>query len=92
MAYGPINKLDFQNGIDASAAPLSPRSMATLDPNGTWNHIISGSGFVKPWSGGTSQGAGTGSRKMVPFGVQSGRPAPTKSENVNRSSSMPSRL
>ena len=67
MSYQPISKVNFQGGIDVSAALLSPASMAALSP-ASWNTIISGNGLVKPWSGGTSQGAGSGSRKMVPFG------------------------
>lgn len=57
----------MQGGIDVSASMLSPTSVNALS-DGSWNAIVSGNGFVKPWSGATSQGAGTGSRKMVPFG------------------------
>lgn len=57
----------MQAGLNVSAAPLSPMSQATL-AQGTWNSIVSGDGFVRPYPGQTSQGSGTGSRKMLPFG------------------------
>lgn len=65
--YEPINSVNMQAGLDVSAAPLSPESTNTL-ADGSYNAIISGNGFVKPWSGATSQGSGTGSEKMMPFG------------------------
>lgn len=67
MSYEPVSQIDFQGGIDASAPPLSPASEAMLS-NGSWNAIVSGNGLTRPWSGGTSQGSGTGSTKMLPFG------------------------
>ncbi len=67
MEHGPISQIDFQGGLDVSAPPLSPASEATLG-EGSWNAIVSGSGLTRPWAGGTSQGSGTGSAKMLPFG------------------------
>lgn len=62
-----LYSIDMQGGLDVSAPPLSDQSKRTLD-EGTWNAIVSGSGFTRPWSGATSQGAGSGSIKLLPFG------------------------
>lgn len=67
MDYQQFPSIDFGAGINPSAAPLSPASQATLS-DGTWNSIVSGDLYVRPYPGQTSQGAGTGSRKMLPFG------------------------
>jgi len=67
MSHEPISQIDFQGGIDVSAPALSPASEAMLG-EGTWNAIVSGSGLTRPFSGATSQGVGTGSAKMLPYG------------------------
>ena len=66
--YQHLNSIDYQGGINLSASPLSPASQAALS-GGSYNAITSGDGFVRPYSGQTSQGAGTGSRKLIPFGA-----------------------
>lgn len=65
--YNPLATVNMQGGLDVSSAPLSQASQNALG-DGSWNAIVSGNGYVKPWGGATSQGAGTGSGKMVPFG------------------------
>lgn len=67
MSYDPLLSVSLQGGLDASAAPLSPASEGSLDV-GSWNAICSADGFVKPWSGASNLGAGTGSAKLLPFG------------------------
>lgn len=67
MSYEPLDSVNFQGGLDVSSSPLSPRSASTLG-QGTWNGIVSSDNLVKPWSGGTGQGADTGSAKLLPFG------------------------
>lgn len=65
--YDVLRSINMQGGLDVSSAPLSQASQNALG-DGTWNAIVSGNGYVKPWGGATSQGAGTGSYKMMPFG------------------------
>lgn len=66
--YEQIAQLDLSAvGINASAARLSPASQNSLS-DGTWNTIISGDGYVRPYRGFTTQGASTGSRKMMTIG------------------------
>lgn len=67
MSYEPLAIIPFQNGVNNSAAPLSPASMATLS-DGSWNAICSSDSYIRPWSGATTQGANTGARKLLPFG------------------------
>lgn len=67
MAYQPINSIDLQAGINSSAPQLSPASMQALS-DGSWNAIVSGDGYTRPFKGFTSQGANTGSRKMFTVG------------------------
>lgn len=57
----------MNGGLNVSAPPLSPASVNTL-AEGSWNAITDGDNYTRPWKGATSQGAGTGSRKMLPFG------------------------
>lgn len=64
--YQPIGSINFQNGLNLSAPPLSPLSENTLADG--YNTIVDGSGFTRPWSGATSQGTGTGSYIMNVFG------------------------
>lgn len=54
-------------GLNTSAPLLSPLSQMTLDA-GSWNHILSGDGNIRPWTSATSQGANTGSYIMLQFG------------------------
>lgn len=65
--YNPLATVNMQGGLDVSSAPLSQASQNALG-DGSWNAIVSGNGYVKPWGGATSQGAGSGSYKMMPFG------------------------
>lgn len=66
--YDPIAQLNLnETGINASAPRLSPRSQAALS-DGSWNTIVSGDGFTRPVRRPTSQGANTGSRKMLIVG------------------------
>lgn len=67
MSYQQLQTIDLQGGINPSAARLSPESMESLS-DGSWNNIVSGDGFTRPFRGFTSQGANTGSRKMMPIG------------------------
>lgn len=66
MSYEALGSINYQNGINSSAALLSPASQVSLSA-ATWNTIITGTGDVRPWAGPTSQGAGTGSRKQFVF-------------------------
>lgn len=65
--YQPLVSLNLQNGLNLSAPRLSQESEITLG-DGSWNSIVSGDGFTRPFSGMTTQGAGTGSLIMCPFG------------------------
>ena len=65
--YNPLATVNMQGGLDVSSAPLSQASQNALG-DGSWNAIVSGNGYVKPWGGATSQGADSGSYKMMPFG------------------------
>lgn len=65
--YEPIGGISMTGGLNTSAPLLSPLSQNTLD-SGSWNHILSGDGNVRPFSGGTSQGANTGSYISLVFG------------------------
>lgn len=65
--YRPLMRVNMQGGLDVSSALLSPASQSSLG-TGSWNAIVSANGYVKPWNGATSMGAGSGSYKMVPFG------------------------
>lgn len=67
MSYEPINSLSMQGGINASSPPFSAASQESLAES-TWNAIITGDGFTRGFKGMTTQGLGSGSRKMVPFG------------------------
>lgn len=64
--YEPLGGINFQGGLNTSAALLSPLSQNTLS-DGSWNHILSGDGEVRPWKGATSQGANTGGYISLPF-------------------------
>ena len=67
MNYSPLDSITFGGGVNTSAPEMSSVSEASLS-DGSWNAIISGDGFSRPCRGFTSFGAGTGSRKMMPFG------------------------
>ncbi len=62
-----LNSISMQGSLNASAPPLSQVSQESLAES-SWNSIVSGDGLTRGFSGMTSQGAGTGARKMVPFG------------------------
>ncbi len=62
-----LNSISLQGSINASAPPLSQVSQESLAES-SWNSIVSGDGLTRGFAGMTSQGAGTGARKMVPFG------------------------
>lgn len=68
MSYDILTQLDLQNGIDATAPPLSEVSQLTLSEY-TCNAIATGDGHIRPFRGLTSMGAGTGSRKMLTVGA-----------------------
>lgn len=67
MNYERLAQIDLQNGINASAPKLSQLSEASLDEQ-SWNQIISGDGYTRPLRGFTTDGANTGSRKMLVIG------------------------
>lgn len=71
MAYEVIEQIGFQGGIDASAPRLSAESMQNLHEE-SWNAIISGNGYTRGFLGFTTQGANTGSRKMLQVGKEWG--------------------
>lgn len=65
--YQALQSIDFQGSIEASAAKLSPESQRGLSEE-SWNCILAGNGYNRGFNGFTSQGANTGSRKMMPVG------------------------
>lgn len=67
MGYDQIHSVSFQAGINPSAPPFSDASQASLS-DGSWNAVENGDGYVRPYRGLTSQGSGTGSRKMLVIG------------------------
>lgn len=64
--YQNLGSVNMQGGLNVSAPPLSPSSQNTLS-DGSWNHIIDGDNYTRPWKGPTSIGSGTGSYIMLPF-------------------------
>lgn len=70
--YELLNSINVQGGINASAPKFTPESLASLDSDGTWNAIVSGDHYIRPIRGFTSQGANTGSRKMLTIGKKWG--------------------
>ncbi len=71
MSYQPLAQINFQGGINASAPKLSAASQNALSED-SWNAIVSGDGHTRGFSGLTSMGANTGSRKMLPVGNRFG--------------------
>jgi hypothetical protein len=65
--YDVLNNINLQGGINPSAPRLSPESQRDLS-DGSWNNIVSGDGFTRPFRGFTAQAANSGSRKMMPIG------------------------
>jgi hypothetical protein len=65
--YQLLAAINMQGGINASAPPLSPAAVAALS-DGSWNLIVGADGLTRPFKGLATQGANTGSRKMLPFG------------------------
>lgn len=66
MNYEPLRSINLQGGLNTSSPLLSPASQASLADS--YNAIVSGDQFVRPYSGQTSQGSGTGSNIMLQFG------------------------
>lgn len=67
MSYSALHSIDFHSGIEASAPKLSPESQRGLSDE-SWNCIVGGNSHSRGFSGFTSMGANTGSRKMFQIG------------------------
>ncbi|HXG82649.1 MAG TPA: hypothetical protein VNI84_01355 [Pyrinomonadaceae bacterium] len=67
MSYQPLHSIYFQGTLEASAPKFSAASVAGLS-EGSFNAIVSGSGFTRAFGGMTAQAANSGSRKMIPVG------------------------
>lgn len=65
--YEPLRNIPLQGGVNVSAPPLSPSSQGTLFES--YNVIVSGDGYVRPYSGSTSQGTNSGSDIMLQWGA-----------------------
>ena len=64
--YQQLRSINLQGGLNTSAPLLSPASQASLADS--YNAIVSGDQFIRPYSGQTSQGSGTGGNIMLQFG------------------------
>lgn len=65
--YQPLTSINFTRGINFSRTTLAPELAGQLAA-GSYNTLLLGDGYHRPFRGLSSKGAGTGSRLMRPIG------------------------
>lgn len=65
--YAPIASINLQGGLDVSSPLLSPASANALA--NSYNLIVNGNGYIRPYGGSTSQGSNTGANILMAWGA-----------------------